>query len=213
MTGWLTRRNLAFALAVLIGFGAFAGSAAELWRIADRASYGIPLALVAALDGLAVVCVIVLSSRCDWQAIVTLAATTALSIGLQVLAVPRDQALDRYVSAVVVHALVPLASFVAIHLATRLDRPDLPARRQPARPRPPRATPVAVPAASMAVAGVAPVDVLDLVPPARKILAELDLSPHEVGRPRLTDLMRAAGHRLGSAKADALLAALRDETP
>jgi hypothetical protein len=214
---------VAFGLAVLIGVGAFAGSAAELWRIADRANYGIPLALVAALDGLAIVCVISLSARYDWQAVVALAATTLLSIGLQVLSVPRDQALDRYVSAVAVHALVPLASFMAVHLSTRLDRPGV---KPPPRPRPAAARPAA-PVQSVAAVELEleleapleaparrrPVDVDDLVPAARKILAELDLSPHDIGRPRLTDLMRAAKYPLGSKKAEALLAALRQETP
>lgn len=208
----MTHRNVAFTLAVLIGFGAFAGSAAELWRIADRASYGIPLALVAALDGLAVVCVLSLSSRRDWQAVATLAATTALSVGLQVLAVPRDQAPERYVSAVVVHALVPLASFMAVHLAARLEDVPRPPARRPTQRRPPTPKPVAEPEV-VEPARTAPVEVEALVPAARKILAELDLSPHEIGRPRLTALMRAGGHGLGSKKAEALLAALRDETP
>jgi hypothetical protein len=147
VTAYLTSRNVAFALAVVIGLGAFAGSATELWRIAERAHYGLPIGVVFALDGLAVVCVIVLATRKDWQALVTLVATTLLSIGLQVLAVPQSQALDLYVSAVVVHALVPLASFMAVHLATRLDRPDPTAAKPPrpkTAPRPP--APVKVPA-------------------------------------------------------------------
>src|SRR4051812_12686763 len=127
----------------MIGLGAFAGSARELWRIAETANYGLPVGLVAALDGLAVVCVIVLARHRDWQAVITLAAATLLSIGLQILAVPREHVVDgvttgvapdRYVSAVLVHALVPLASFMAIHLAPGLDRPG--ARPAVAKPKP-----------------------------------------------------------------------------
>lgn len=146
----LTHRNIAFTLACVIGLGAFAGSAAELIRIAERASYGIPLALVAALDGLSVVCVVVLARQRDWQAVITLAATTVASTVLQALAVPHDQPADRYVSAVAVHVLVPLASFVAVHLATRLDRPErstseLRTGTQLPAPPPPEPAPVEVP--------------------------------------------------------------------
>jgi hypothetical protein len=154
VTAYLTHRNIAFGFAVMIGLGAFAGSARELWRIAETANYGLPVGLVAALDGLAVVCVIVLARHRDWQAVVTLAAATLLSIGLQILAVPRDHVVDgatiavpvdRYVSAVLVHALVPLASFMAIHLATRLDRPQPEPTTEPVNAGPVPAVPPAPP--------------------------------------------------------------------
>jgi len=187
---YLTHRNIAFVLACAIGVGAFGGSAAELVRIAENANYAFPLGLVAALDGLSVVCVVVLARRADWQAAVTLAAATLASVALQALAVPHDpDHLDRYVSAVAVHVLVPLASFVAIHHATRLDRGDAPAKKprpkpapRPAAPpevsptplRPPRpdAQPVRPAARSMG----------ELIAEAQKVAEARDVAPAELSQ-------------------------------
>lgn len=212
-----SRRHTAFAAAVVIGLGSFAGSATELYRVAERANYGVPLALVAALDGLAVVCVISLSVRRDWQAGVTLAVVTAMSAGLQVMSVPTPALAPAYLSAVAVHVLVPVASFMAVHLATRLD--VVPPRPRMPRPVPPKPVPVTphlearVPEPAAAPVRRRAPSAEDLVPVARKLLAELDLSPHAIGRPRLTELMKAADHSIGSTKAEELLKLLRSEVP
>jgi hypothetical protein len=227
MNAYFTHRNFAFGLAVAIGLGAFAGSARELWRIAETANYGLPLGLVAALDGLAVVSVIVLSARKDWQAVATLAATTLFSIGLQVLAVPRDQALDRYVSAVATHAVVPLASFVAVHLATRLDRPGghwkvgSNARPKPApRPAPPAAVPEVKPTPLRSprpdAKPLRPAAEVDLVALAVAEADRLGKAPADLSRSELQAAVKAhparEGRGIGTAKAGEILAELRTPT-
>jgi hypothetical protein len=231
---YLTHRNIAFGLAVTIGLGAFAGSARELWRIAETAHYGLPLGLVAALDGLAVVCVIVLSRHRDWQAACTLAATTLLSIGLQVLAVAREEVvngvtvdvpMDRYVSAVAVHALVPLASFMAIHLATRLDRPG-PATGKPRRARPvPKPEPRPAPAPEVKPTPLRPPapEATPLRPAARtdddlvalavEIAEALNKAPADLSRTELQDGVKEHPSRkgvgIGTKRAGAILDQLR----
>jgi hypothetical protein len=227
VSGYLTRRNVTFGLAILIGLGAFAGSARELWRIAETAQYGLPVGLVAALDGLAVVCVIVLSSRRDWQALATLVAATFLSIGLQVLAVPRDLVVegvtravpaDRYVSAVLVHALVPLASFMAVHLATRLDRPDQTGAGKP-RPKPaPKPVTPAAPAPAAAEVTSTPVrpakpaarvSLEELVPVAELAASNLERKGRDLSRRTLQAEMKEAGRPVGAARADELVKLLK----
>jgi hypothetical protein len=227
---YVTHRNVAFAMAVLIGLCAFAGSARELWRIADTAHYGLPVGLVAALDGLAVVCVIVLARRRDWQALGALIAATLLSVGLQVLAVPRTElvegttvavSLDRYVSAVLVHALVPLASFMAVHLATRLDRPG-PGKPKsapkPLKPAPSAPRPVTAPVSPTPIrpktepqrpaAGIG-----ELVALAHEVAAELGKPPADLSRTELQDGIKnhpsRAGRGIGTKKAGEVLDELR----
>lgn len=240
MIAYLTHRNIAFALAVLIGLGAFAGSARELWRIAETANYGLPIGLVAALDGLAVVCVIVLARRRDWQAVGTLAATTLLSIGLQVLAVPREIVVngvvtgavpvDRYVSAVAVHALVPLASFMAIHLATRLDRPGantvhgignrpprpkpVPRPAPPASPgRPPEVKPTPLRPPKPDAAPLRPAAEVDLVALAVAEADRLGKAPADLSRAELQAAVKAHpsrdGRGIGTKRAGEILDQLR----
>lgn len=228
MTAYLTHRNIAFGLAIVIGLGAFAGSATELLRIAERANYGLPIGVVFALDGLAVVCVIVLSARKDWQALATLVAATLMSVGLQVLAVPRDQAWDRLASAIAVHALVPLASFVAVHLATRLDRPGAtpPAAIKPrprTRPAPPataepevKPTPLR-PAKPDARPLRPAAGTLSLVAIVEQAAGDMGRAPGDLSRAQVQELVKnhptRAGVGIGTKRAGEILDHFRTRPP
>lgn len=234
---------LARLAAGAVALGAVAGSTSALLAVGARADMSVPASLPLSLDGAGLVAALAIRRRgrdpLAWAALVAATGTSAV---IQWLTAPDGLpahlahvvpplavlvSFELFRRATAPAPVVPLvgaddpgksraeadspALTPAVTPAAVQD--DRATSEQPAEIVPPQRKEVRRAPAKDPAPRPAPADALDLVAPARKILADLDLSPHEIGRPRLVTLMRAAGHPVGTKKADALLALLREEAP
>lgn len=197
---------------------AVAGSTSALLAVGIHSEMALPPALPVTLDGSALIAAMAIRRRPrDWLAWASLVVLAGLSAAVQWMSAP-DGTVPH-----LAHVSLPLGALLAFELFLRAVAPTMPA---------PVAVPVPVPSVDqqkevgtgvasetvdqprmLVVGRSAPVDASDLVPVARKLLADADLSPHQVGRPRLTRVMRGEGYQLGTRKAETLLSLLREEAP
>jgi hypothetical protein len=226
-----------------VALGAVAGSTSALLAVGARADMSVPASLPLSLDGAGLVAALAIRRRGrDPLAWAALAAATGTSAVIQWLTAPDGLpahlahvvpplavlvSFELFRRATAPHAtadvtpdpvqVVAGAPLVSVDAPTKsratLKQPVDGALTEKSTPVGPEQKEVRAAPAKVAGPRPAPADALALVAPARKILADLDLSPHEIGRPRLVTLMRAGRHPIGTKKADALLALLREEAP
>lgn len=207
-----------------VAVGAVTGSTSALLKVANQAGMAPSWTLPLSLDGAGIVAIVAIRRRRnDWLAWGALVAATATSAAVQWLTAP-DGVVNH-----LAHVVPPVAVLVAFELYLRVAAP------QPVEPvlwtepaeesrailetsvAPTAPVEVEVKAAQPAP-GVAqrratpvrsvPVDDDHLLTAARKVVANLGRVP---GRPTLTKLLKENGYQLGTAKAEALLATLREE--
>lgn len=202
--------NVARAGAAVVTGAAVAGSTSALLRIGVGSELSLPVTLPLALDGAGLVAAVVIRRRRrDLLAWAVLAGAVATSAAAQWMAAPAGGLPH------LAHVSLPLAALLTFELFLRAVSPV------PAAPGPEHEEEVNVvvpglvgqPPRLVVADRPAPVTAADLVPLARKLLAELDLSPHAIGRPRLVELLRGNQQPVGTRKATALLALLREEDP
>lgn len=204
---------VARAGAIVVAVAAAIGSTRALLAVAHASDVAWEPALPLSLDGVAVVAVMVIRQRAHslfaWAALVS---ATTCSASVQWMTAPPG------VVPHLVHITPALATLAAIELfqlsVSPLPRPDTgPEQRKEEQDRGAVPGSAGQPRRIAVVGRPAPAPVDDLLPHARKLLADKGLSPHEVSWRGLAELLRNKGHALGTRKATDLLSLLREEVP